>query len=195
MDTVQRPLTSLRSTTPDSSRRSCPQAPGKKIKLKSCSCLQLSLRISLCVLTGFRCWSSCCSGLCDGDCLCWTWRRMVQRVLWWCCCSGDLWGGCYVSTAAHVAALDGDGFRHVHTEQRAEGVWLRGAHTGHRSGLDPISTGYWALGEQDTQDSRERRKKNCLMRKYWVACLGGRRGVVSLLKGPHHCVSLIRSSV
>lgn len=51
-------------------------------------------------------------------------------------------GGLHVSAAAHVAALDGDGLGHVHTKQRAEGLRLRGAHAGHSSGLDPVSTGY-----------------------------------------------------
>lgn len=110
-------------------------------------CLQRSLSMGrFCVLTGFRCWGACWSGLWNGYLLCWTWRKRVQWVLWR-NVSGALWGG--QNAAAQRAALDGDGFRHVHTKQRAEGLRLRGAHAGHGSGLDPVSTRFRALDQQD----------------------------------------------
>lgn len=56
--------------------------------------------------------------------------------------SGRVRCGRHISAAARVADLDGDWLGHVHAKQWAEGLWFRGAHAGHSSGLDTISTGY-----------------------------------------------------
>lgn len=58
----------------------------------------------------------------------WKWEWGLSEV---CFCS-DAVGG-HISAAPSIAALDGDWFRHVYTEQGAEGLWLGGAHAGHGS--------------------------------------------------------------
>lgn len=176
MDTVQWRGTSFKSTVPDSSKRSCPHAPGKEhtviiVKLWFSFAAQI-----VSVLTGFRGWRHCCGSLRDGDGLRRT-RRKMAHASPWCVfmgqsgrrvrslcevsllgsmqCGGVIKGhdrcGQYVYAAAHVAALDGDWFGHVHAKQGAEGLWLRGTHAGHSSGLDPISTGHWTLKSNTTR--------------------------------------------
>lgn len=69
--------------------------------------------------------------------------------------SGFIWCGWHISAAARVAALDGDWLGHVHANQGAEGLWLRGAHAGHSSGLDTVATGYWTLERNTTLMTRK----------------------------------------
>lgn len=95
----------------------------------------------MCALTARRGWHGSCSGLRGSYSVYRTWMsNAVQWCIWVAQC------GCrerpFFSAAAHVAALDGDGLWHMHAKQRAEGLRLRGAHAGHSSGLDPVSTGY-----------------------------------------------------
>lgn len=108
-----------------------------KQQWESCSA---ALRMAcLCALTGFRCGDGCSRGLWSEDRI--RWRKTIRGVLW--CNLRGVWGG--QKAPAQIASLDGYGFRHVHTKQRAEGPRLRGAHAGHGSGLDPVSTRYWTL--------------------------------------------------
>lgn len=99
------------------------------------------MRWGVCALTALRGWNGSCSGLRDGDGFFRTW---MSNVVQWCICVAQRGRQerSFLSAAAHVAALDGDGLGHMHTKQRAEGLRLRGAHAGHSSGLDPISAGY-----------------------------------------------------
>lgn len=111
-------------------------------------------------LTRLRRWSGC-DGLFDGHGLCWPRRKaahaapgrifMNRRRRWKSLFCGVCFQGLsglvqgHISAAARVAASDCDRFGHVHAKQRAEGLRLRGAHTGHSSGLDTVSTGWWTL--------------------------------------------------
>lgn len=99
------------------------------ISLESRSLWGSQLCVLLTGLTGG--WSRARDVPKDGAGLRWTWRN----------CSGRGLDGPVVSTASHTAALDGDGLGHVHAQQGAERLRLRGTHAGHHSGLDPKSAG------------------------------------------------------
>lgn len=86
----------------------------------------------LCALTGRTGgWSRARDVPKDGAGLRRTWRNWAGR-------GPD---GPVVSAAPRAAALDGDGLGHVHAQQGAERLRLRGTHAGHHSGLDPKSAG------------------------------------------------------
>lgn len=97
----------------------------------------------VCVLTWLGGWNKAGGVLGEGAGLCWTWRNSaicgLQR--------GRAGDRPVVLAASHAAALDGDGLGHVHAQQGAERLWLRGTHARHDSGLDAISTGNWTLEE------------------------------------------------
>lgn len=119
MDTVQRPFMSLRSTVPDGSKRSCPHASGEaqrgddKPVLSEENCG--STKWIVCALTWLGGWNGGCDALKDGAGLCWTWRssaiRGRQRR------AGA--GRALLPAASHAAALNGDGFGHVHAQRGA----------------------------------------------------------------------------
>lgn len=137
MDTVQLPLTSLRSTVPDGSKRSCPHASGEEQRRDNESEGSGGLHsCAACALTWLRGWNRGRDVLKDGAGLCWTWGSTAVRWL-----RRRVGVDPFLSAASQAAALDGDGLGHVHAQQRAERLWLGGTHARHGPGLDPISTG------------------------------------------------------
>lgn len=139
MDTVQRPLTFLRSTVPEGCRRSCPHGSGETqrgeyepaLPDKNCGIP----KCTVCALTRLGDGNRGCEVLKDGAGLCWTWRSGASR--------GRVGvGRSLLAAASRAAALDGDGLGHVHAQHGAQRLWMRGTHARHGSGLDPVSTGH-----------------------------------------------------
>lgn len=119
MDTVQRPLTSLRSTVPDGCRRSCPHGSAEtqrgknKPALPDKNCGIPKCRI--CARTQLPHGNRGCEVLKDGAGLCWTWRSGASRGLQ----RRVGVGRSLLAAASRAAALDGDGLGHVHAQHGA----------------------------------------------------------------------------